>query len=220
MSDPQLLERGKNLLVFGASGHAKVIIDLVEKHGLFSVRLLVDDNPDLRGKMVCGYEIFCSREDLLVKKDLLIDNPSIVAIGNNQIRTDIALWIQTHGGRLCEAVLHPSSQVARGVLIGEGSVVMAGTVINSDSQVGENVIVNTGAIVDHDCMVGNGVHVAPGVTLCGGISIGDKSLIGAGAIVLPNLRIGKNVTIGAGSLVRDNVPDGLTLVGTPARPLS
>lgn len=212
-------QRRNGILVFGASGHAKVVIDIVEKGGLSSVSLVADDNPALKGTMLYGYEVMGGKEELLVRRDLLSKNGCVVAIGSNRIRAKIAAWLQANGGRLCDALFHPSAQVARGVSIGEGSVVMAGTAINSDTRIGKNVIVNTGSIIDHDCVIGDAVHVAPGATLCGGIAIGDSTLIGAGAVLHPNLRIGREVIIGAGATVLSDVPDGWTVVGTPAKPI-
>ncbi|MDO8343846.1 MAG: acetyltransferase [Cellvibrio sp.] len=209
--------REKGILIFGASGHAKVVIDIVEKAGLFSVCTLADDDPALRGAWVYDYEVMGGKSDLLANRIKLTQTCSIVAIGNNRIRTELAAWLVSNGSNLCVAIFHPSAQVARGVSVGDGSVVMAGVVINSDTRIGRNVIVNTGAIIDHDCLIGDAAHVAPGATLCGGIEVGERTLIGAGAVLHPNIRIGKDVTIGAGATVLSNVPDGLTVVGTPAK---
>ncbi len=205
------------LLVFGASGHAKVVIDLIEKSGTYVVKWVADDNAELKGSSVYGYTVLGGKESLLGNSGWLQNKPVVVAIGSNPVRSNIAEWLCVHGGVLSYALLHPSAQVARGVTVGDGSVVMAGTVINADTRIGRNVIINTGAIVDHDCTIGDGVHVAPGATLCGGIQIGDQCVIGAGAVICPNLRIGKNVIVGAGATVLNDVPDDLTVVGTPAK---
>jgi sugar O-acyltransferase (sialic acid O-acetyltransferase NeuD family) len=208
----------KGILIFGASGHAKVVIDLIEKTGVFSVHALFDDNVLLRGENIYGYQVMGGKNDLL-QMNLLEKHPTVIAIGSNLIRVQIATWLTANGGHLSDVIIHPSSQLARGVTIGVGSVVMAGVVINSDSRIGSNAIVNTGAVIDHDCVIGDAVHIAPGVTLCGGIKVGDNTLIGAGAVIHPNVRIGKNVTIGAGATVLNDIEDGLTVVGTPAKPI-
>lgn len=205
------------LLIFGASGHAKVVIDLVEKSDTHFVKWLADDNAALQGSGVYGYLVLGGREALLGASELLSGRSVVVAIGNNRIRAEIATWLSARGATLCQALIHPSAQIARGAVIGVGSVVMAGAIINSDARIGQNVIINTGALIDHDCIIGDSVHVAPGVTLCGGINIGDQCVIGAGSVICPNLSIGKNVMVGAGSTVLTNVPDGMTVVGTPAK---
>lgn len=207
---------GEGILIFGASGHAKVVIDLIEKSGIFCVHALFDDNLALHGQKVYGYEVMGGK-DMLAQTNLLQVRRAIVAIGSNNVRTRVADWLAANGGLLSEALIHPSAQLARGVSVGVGSVVMAGAVVNSDSRIGRNVIINTGAIIDHDCAIGDAVHVAPGVTLCGGIEVGSNTLIGAGAVIHPNLRIGRDVIIGAGATVLNDVPDGITVVGTPAK---
>lgn len=207
------------ILVFGASGHAKVVLDLIEKASKCDVGGLFDDNRALLGSTVLGYEVMGDKDELLAQTGTLKEYPVVVAIGNNAIRVRVAAELIANKKHLCEALIHPSAQIAHGVQIGRGSVVMAGAIINADACVGSNVIVNTGATIDHDCIIGDGVHVAPGVTLCGGIKVGENTLVGAGAVVSPNLRIGSNVTIGAGATVLQDIEDGLTVVGSPARPI-
>jgi sugar O-acyltransferase (sialic acid O-acetyltransferase NeuD family) len=202
------------IFVFGASGHAKVVIDIIERQGLSGIAFLVDDNPALKGKSFFGYTVLGGKEELLLQRGKL--SRGIVAIGNNRSRMAVASWLTANGFSLATAV-HPSAQLARGVAVGAGTVIMAGVVVNSDSRIGDNVIVNTRASIDHDCMVGNGVHIAPGATLCGAVTVGDATFVCAGATVIPNLFIGSNVVVGAGAVVIRNVPHGVTVAGIPAK---
>lgn len=216
-----LTSQGKSaLLIFGASGHAKVIMDIVEKGNDYTVGLVVDDNPALQGTYIYGYRILGGRNVLSGSRTGQSRGMhAVVAIGNNRIRADIANWLCANGATLSRALVHPSAQLARGVVVGDGSVVMAGAIINPDAHIGRNVIVNTGAVVEHDCTIGDTVHVAPGATLCGGITVGENSMVGAGVVIHPNVRIGRNVIIGAGATVLGDVQDGLTMAGTPAKPI-
>lgn len=202
----------EKIFVFGASGHAKVVIDIIEKQGLFVVACLVDDALGLAGKEVYGYPVIGGREEILaanIKK-------GIVAIGNNGARCAVADWLISKGINLV-SVAHPSAQIARGVSLGGGTVIMAGAVVNSDTIIGRNVIINTKAGIDHDCVVGDGVHIAPGATLCGTVRVGNGAFIGAGAIIAPNISVGNDSTVGAGATVLHNISSNVTAVGTPAR---
>lgn len=204
------------LVIFGASGHAKVVIDLVERQGTLRIAQLADDNPALHGRPFFGYPVLGGRRELLAQytgQPLQL----LVAIGNNRIRAELAAWAEAQGFGLAAPAIHPSVQLARGAVAGAGSVLMAGSVINADAAIGHNVIVNTGATIDHDCRIGDNAHVAPGATLCGNVTVGDGTLVGAGAVILPNLTLGANVVVGAGATIISNVPDGCTVVGTPAR---
>jgi sugar O-acyltransferase (sialic acid O-acetyltransferase NeuD family) len=209
----------KSLFVFGASGHAKVVIDIIEKSETHKLEFLADDNPSLKDSVFFGYRVIGDRLSLLEKNGTLAASEYIVAIGNNSTRSEISDWLQKNGMQLCASFIHPSAQIGRGVKIGNGSVVMAGAVINSDASIGCNVIVNTGVTIDHDCVIGDSAHIAPGATLCGNVGIGNLAFVGAGAVIIPNLRIGKNVTIGAGSCVLADVAEDETVVGSPARSL-
>lgn len=213
-----MVESDKCIFIFGASGHAKVVIDVVEKQDTMRIGFLADDNAGLHGHEFFGYLVIGDRQWLL-KQDIYSGMNYIVAIGNNKIRHEIANWLELHGFAAASPIIHPSAQLGRGAIIGAGTVLMAGSVVNSDTSIGRNSIVNTGAKVDHDCIVGDAVHIAPGATLCGGVSVGDGAFVGAGAVVLPNIRIGKNGTVGAGAIVLRDVLDGMVVVGNPARKL-
>lgn len=206
----------RKLMIFGASGHAKVVIDVVEKQGHVRPHILADDNPELHGQLFYGYRVIGGRQELQ-SRYAEGGMQCLVAIGSNHNRAELALWLQAHGFILAAPAVHPSVQIARGVGIAAGSVLMAGCVINSDTTIGSNVIVNTGATVDHDCVIGDAAHIAPGATLCGNVRVGMETLVGAGAVIHPNITIGRNVVVGAGATVLRDVPDGKTVVGTPAR---
>jgi sugar O-acyltransferase (sialic acid O-acetyltransferase NeuD family) len=200
--------------VYGASGHAKVVIDIVERQGLYEVAFLIDDDPVLRGKDFFGHRVLGGREALLPQRGRI--SKAIVAIGSNRARMAVATWLRTNGFSLATAV-HPSAQLARGVVVGDGTVIMAGAVVNPDSRFGDNVIVNTQASVDHDCVVGDGAHLAPGSTLCGSVVVGHCTFVCAGATVIPNLRVGSNAVVGAGAVVVRDVADDTLVAGVPAQ---
>lgn len=202
------------LVVFGAGGHAKVVIDAAEKQG-YRRLVVADDAQTLWDGRLMGYVVHGGRDSLL-KLDFRAH--AIAAIGGNAARGQVAVWLAANGFTLA-TVRHPAAQVGRGARIGPGSLLAAGAIVNSDATLGEHVIVNTGATVDHDCVVGNCVHLAPGVHLCGTVAVGEGSLLGAGAVVAPGVRIGARCVIGAGATVIRDVPDGACVVGTPARPM-
>jgi len=202
----------ESIFVFGASGHAKVVIDIIEKQGRYKIVFLADDNMNLKGTDVYGYRIIGGKTELLASGI----RKGIVAIGSNRARCDVAAWLTDKGFDLV-SVIHPSAQIARNVVIGNNTVVMAGVVINSDSRIGNDVVINTRASIDHDCTVGSGVHIAPGAILCGTVTVGDGTFICAGSTIIPNLNVGANVVVGAGSTVIRDVPDKVTVVGTPAK---
>lgn len=204
----------KKIFVFGASGHAKVIIDIIERQGLHEIVFLVDDDPALKDTKFYGYHVIGGKQELLEVQGKV--SSGVVAIGSNRARLAVADWLIDNSFTLVSAI-HPFAQLGRGVTVAAGTVIMAGAVINSDSRIGHNVIVNTRASIDHDCTIGDGVHLAPGATLCGTVSVGNGTFVCAGATVIPNLTIGRNAIVGAGSTVIRDVPDCELVVGSPAK---
>lgn len=203
----------QGMFVFGASGHAKVVIDAIERAGANKVLFVCDDAADKRGTTLMGYAVG-NRQDLLARRGET--SVGVVSIGDNTARLQVAGWLREQGYALAR-VVHPWAVVGREVEIGDGTVVMAGCVINSGACLGANVILNTGATVDHDCSVEDGAHIAPGSHLCGGVSVGAGALIGAGTTIIPGVRVGSGAVIGAGSTVLKDVPDRVRAAGNPCR---
>jgi sugar O-acyltransferase (sialic acid O-acetyltransferase NeuD family) len=210
-----MTEREK-IFVFGASGHAKVVIDAIEREASREIAWVCDDAIDKHGKQLMGYAIVGGRDALQARRHETA--AGVVAIGDNGIRMKIAAWLAGSGCPLA-AVVHPAAAIGRDVEIGDGTVVMAGCVINTGTRVGRNVIVNTGATIDHDCEIADGVHVGPGSHLCGHVALGAGTLVGAGTTIVPSVRVGASCVIGAGSTVLGDVPDRARVGGSPCRPL-
>jgi sugar O-acyltransferase (sialic acid O-acetyltransferase NeuD family) len=210
-----VINQREKIFVFGASGHAKVVIDIIEKQNLCEIVFLVDEDLSLMGTDFFGYQVIGGKDELLALPDAPCK--TIVAIGSNAARCKVSAWLTENNFAKVSAV-HPSAQISRGVQVGAGSVVMAGVCINADTIVGEDVIINTRASVDHDCVIGDGVHVAPGSTLCGAVNVGEQSFVCSCATIIPNLMIGKSVVVGAGATVINDVSDDVTVVGSPAKP--
>lgn len=204
------------IVLWGASGHACVIVDilsLAKRHEL--VGFLDEARPDRRGEIFCGKPILGGREEWprLLAAGV---NQMIVAIGQCAVRLHCATAAGAAGFTFAQAI-HPSAVVAGGVRIGPGTVIMAGAVVNPETTIGAHTVVNTGASVDHHCMLEDGVHVSPGAHLAGGVSVGEGSWIGIGAIIKEKIRVGRNAVIGAGSVVLRDIPDDVVAWGSPAR---
>ena len=207
----------EKLVVFGAGGHAKVVIDIIEQQGIYEIAGLLDDDPRHQGKGLFGYPVLGTRADLPALRTAQLCH-AIVTIGDNAERAAVAAHLDQLGWRFASAI-HPSANIGRGVNIGRGSVVMAGCVVNADAYLGGHVIVNTGATVDHDCRIEDAVHIAPGCHLCGGVSVGSGTLLGAGTTVTPGASIGKKVVVGAGATVIRDIADETRVSASQARPL-
>lgn len=192
--------------LFGASGHAKVIMDIIKAQG-DEVGCLYDDNPRCTG--IHGIPVYKAG-------DVAVTGPMIISIGSNRVRKLIS---ERYPLEYAKTVLLKAI-VSQSVEIGNGTVVMQGAIIQSDARIGKHCIINTAASVDHECQIGDFVHVSPHATLCGNVHVGEGSWIGAGATVIPGIHIGNWCTVGAGAVVLKDIPDGTTAFGNPARIIS
>jgi sugar O-acyltransferase (sialic acid O-acetyltransferase NeuD family) len=206
----------EQIFVYGAGGHAKVVISIIEAQGIYGVAVVADDSADMEGGVLLGRNVVIGREGFLEKTRAAGVTRGIVAVGDNRSRLLLALWASRMGLKLVTAI-HPSAIVGPGCNIGAGSVLMAGTVINIDTTVGGSAIINTSASVDHDCIIGDGVHVAPGCRLCGGVTVKEGALIGAGSVLVPGVTVGRDAVVGAGSVVIRDIPDETVAAGNPCR---
>ena len=204
------------LYIYGASGHAKVVIDIAEKCGCWEIRGIFDDNPKLIGTELFGYPILgglSAIERLDPSQDRLF-----VAIGSNAARRRIGRALMERGFEL-PSLVHPTAVIGRNVRIGRGTAVMAGVVVNPATDVGDLCILNTGCTVDHDNTLCEAVHVSPGAHLAGNVRVGDESWVGIGSSVIEGRTIGDRCMIGGGAVVIANVRDDTTVAGVPAAPI-
>ena len=189
------------MYLYGASGHAKVIIDMLNASGV-KIDALFDDDLSISELM-----------NIKVKHEWKQESPLIISIGNNFSRKQIAEKLHCEYG----VAIHPSAIISPYATIGEGTVVMQGSIIQSSVCVGKHCIINTGASIDHECIIGDYAHISPKATLCGNVYVDEGAWIGASAVVVPGVKIGKWSVVGAGSVVVDDIPDGVVAYGNPCK---
>jgi sugar O-acyltransferase (sialic acid O-acetyltransferase NeuD family) len=196
------------LLVVGAGGHAKVVIDAAEAAGFEIAGVLggPGDAPELLGHPV-------SSDGAQALADGFI-----IAIGDNAARARLFAEF-TASGLAPVTVAHPSSIVGRDVAIGGGSFLAAGVIVNAGARIGADTILNTGCSIDHDCVIGEHSHVGPGATLCGAVTLGEGVLLGVASCASPGIAVGAWSIVGAGAAVVDDLSANSVCVGVPARPI-
>jgi UDP-perosamine 4-acetyltransferase len=202
------------IVIAGAGGHAKVVIELVRAAapGLEIVGL-VDADPAPRavlGVPVIGDD---SRLAALRAEGVALAFP---AVGDNALRERLGERLRKLGFEL-PALVSPRAAVSPSARLGAGVAVMAGASINAEAHIGDFAVVNTGAVIDHDARLAVGAHAAPGSVLAGAASAGARALIGAGAVLIPGVSVGDDAVIGAGAAVVRDIPAGALAMGVPAR---
>lgn len=206
------------VIVLGAGGHAKVLVDTLQRSGQ-TVLGLADANAALRGSRVLDVEVLGGDEFVLQHRpDAVLLVNGIGSVDSMQLRSSVYDRFKQQGYEFA-TVIHPSAAIGSEVALGEGVQVLAGAVIQPGTIIGEDSILNTRASVDHDCRIGAHVHLAPGVVVSGGVTIGDGTHIGTGATVIQGVTIGAGCLVAAGAVVIADVSAQSRVAGVPARKL-
>ena len=194
------------MYLFGASGHCKVVVDIIEASKEYKIESVIDHNP--KSDFISDLPIINFNQI-----DGFEEKHFIVSIGDNKKRKRVVELINA----IFLKAIHPQSIISRFSEIGEGSVVMAGAIINAESRIGKHCIINTAAIVEHDCSIDDFVHVSPNASLAGNVRIGEGAHIGIGSTIIQGIIIGKWAVVGAGAVIIENVPDYAVVVGVPGK---
>lgn len=192
--------------LYGASGHCKVIIDILKSNNV-KLKVIFDDNP--KEKELSNIPILNAHE-----LSNFNEGNIIVSIGDNKIRKRVVSKLSQFKLSFFTAI-HEKAVVSESSSIGLGTVLMPNVIVNADSKIGEHCIINTGAVIEHDCKISDYVHISPQVALAGNVSVGEGTHIGIGACVIQGISIGAGVTIGAGSVIINDIPDNAVVVGNP-----
>jgi sugar O-acyltransferase (sialic acid O-acetyltransferase NeuD family) len=204
-----------DLVIVGAGGHGKVVLDVVLAERRYRPVGFVDADPALTDAYVGGLPVLGSVNGLPRLRQQRVRH-AIVAIGDNRTRLRYAALLREQGFELASAV-HPSASVAPSATVGDNVVVCPQAAVVCDARLGTAAIVNTGAVVDRECVIGDGAHVCPGAILAGQVRVGRGAFVGIGAQVIQCRSIGRFAVVGAGAAVIDDVADFTTVVGVPAR---
>lgn len=207
----------KNILLFGASDHARYTIDIVEKEGKYKIVGILDKNLE-KNTFFEGYPVLGYLDDL--KEIIRLHDPhgGIVAIGDNYSRKKVVEHIlELNSGFSFVNAIHPSAIIGKNVKIGNGCVFMAGTIVNNDTNIGSHCFIATKASLDHDCILGDFSSLSPGVTTGGRVHIGSETAVGIGVNILHYKKVGNQSVIGAGTLVTKDVGDNVVVYGFPGK---
>jgi len=206
----------KKIILIGGGGHCKVVLSILKKIKNFGIAGIVDNYK--AESFISGIKTIGTDDDLrdIYKSGVHYALITVGSIKDNTKRYKLFNMAREIGYKF-PVIISPEAIVDESIKIGEGTVVMLGSIINIGSSIGKNCIINTGAIIEHDCKIGDYCHIAPGVHISGAVNIGELSFIGIGTTIIQGITIGKNVTIGAGSVVVKDIPDNVIALGNPAK---
>jgi len=207
--DEQIAKRitKRSLVVFGAGGLGKSIVDLVRLDKDLDVLCIVDDDPAAPCELL-GVPIAGARNVLVPLRDhgAIMATNAVGAIGKMATRVAIFDLLDELGFTL-PTLVDRSAYVAASSRLGRGAQIFANAAVCSDAEIGDDVIINTGAIVSHDCSIGAHAHVAPGATLAGHVEVGERALVGMGVTTAVGVSIGADAIVGNGCVISVAVPE-------------
>jgi sugar O-acyltransferase (sialic acid O-acetyltransferase NeuD family) len=208
----------QKLFIFGVSGLAKEVIDLVEEYNKFDVAGILDDDIQTHGTIFHGHKVFGPIE----MASELTGSLFLICIASLKSSVDRSKIAKSHNipTERFATIIHPAAKVSRSSTIEPGSIVLANSTITANSRLGRFSIVMPSVVITHDDHVGESCTFASGSTVAGYVKIGDSVYVGTGANILERVEIGTGAIIGAGSLINRNVPENETWAGIPARRIS
>lgn len=151
-----------NLLIVGAGQYGEVVRDIAISTGSFGSIDFVDDDSDKAIGRINELSRFFENYKC-----------AIVAIGNPKVRSKMFDQLESIGYRIV-TLIHDSSYVAKSATLGKGCVVEAMSVVNSNVVIGDGTFVCAGAVVNHDCTIGNFCQIDVNATIKSNVVILDN----------------------------------------------
>lgn len=201
------------IILIGAGGHAKSVIDSIEQAGKYEIVGFSEKFKD-EGIQYRGYKVICTDDELEVLYKSGVQNAFITIgyMGNSDLREKLYNKLKSIGFNI-PSVVDKSAILATDVQIGKGCFIAKGTIINSQSCISDLAIINTGVVIEHECYVGFNTHIAGKSIICGNVNIGNNVFVGAGSTVIQGIKIGDSTIIGAASNILHNVGDNKKVFG-------
>lgn len=204
----------EDIILVGYGGHAKSVIDSIEKNKNYNIVGYTDFEEDPHSLYT-----YLGRDEVLreyYEKGVRNAFVTVGFMGNSCLRQKLYQQLKEIGYQL-PVIIDPSSILAGDVRIGEGTFVGKRCIVNASATIGNMCILNSGSIIEHECDVGDYSHIAVGAVLCGSVTIKPNSLIGAGATVIQTVEVGENSVVGAGAVVTRKLLPNSKVVGVPAK---
>lgn len=202
----------EKIILIGCGGHAKSVVDSIEKSGQYKIVGFLDKEEHQKEKYK-HYTVIGNDELLqeIYESGIINAFISIGYLGNSNIRNTIFKKLKEIGFFIPN-IIDSTAILANDVVLGEGNYIGKGAIVNSNATIGNACIINTKALVEHDCKIGNFVHIAVGATLCGGVVIKENTFVGANSVIIQEKTIGSKTIIGAGSIVTQNIKSNIKYI--------
>jgi sugar O-acyltransferase (sialic acid O-acetyltransferase NeuD family) len=199
------------LILIGAGGHARACIDVIEQLGAFEIMGLIGTEEELQNELM-GYRVIATEADFPdLAKQYQYALITVGQIKSPLVRQGLYAQVLALGFKL-PVIISPIAYVSNHAVVGNGTIVMNGAVVNANSMVGNNCIINSKALIEHDATVGDHCHISTGAIVNGATNIGAGSFIGSGSVIKQGITLGSHCLVGMGLTVRRNHPKNSQIV--------
>ena len=202
----------KLILLVGGGGHCHSCIDVIEASGVYQIEGVIQ--PKKSFELISGYPIIGTDEDL--PKIINDTKSALITVGQikkSEIRIRLFNLLKELGANL-PVIISPRAYCSKHAVVGEGSIIMHGAIVNAGARIGNNRIVNSQALVEHDVKIDDHCHISTGARVNGAVSIAKGSFVGSGSVIKEGIQVGENVIIGAGQIILQDLPYGTVMKHT------
>jgi sugar O-acyltransferase (sialic acid O-acetyltransferase NeuD family) len=205
----------KKIIIFGSSGHARSIAEILEMLDYEIVGFIDSYKPV--GVKVLNYKTIGNEEVLADCENKYGTNNIVIGVGDIQDRKEVFEKIgKINPNMIFPAIISPKATVSKYAKIGEGTVIFSNAFVNVECKIGKFCIINSASIIEHNTEICDFCTISPAVNIGGDVTIQECSFIGSSTTIIQKRKIGKRVVIGAGAVVTKNIPDNVLAVGIPA----
>lgn len=205
----------EKIIIFGSSGHARSIAEILERLDYEIVGFIDSYLP--KGQKVLNYKTIGNEKTLINCEIVYGTNNVVIGVGDIKGRNKVVEKIRKLNPNInFPTIISPEATVSKHSKIGEGTVIFSNSFVNVECVIGKFCIINSASIVEHNTQICDFCTISPAVNIGGDVKIGECSFIGSSATIIQKRTIGKHAVIGAGAIVTRNIPDNVLAVGMPA----
>ncbi|MEN8241872.1 MAG: acetyltransferase [Chloroflexota bacterium] len=207
----------QKIVILGAGGHAREVLDVVEainaeKPSLQMLGFIVEPGYQKPGTWINDLPVL-GHFDWLEENQYQVK--VVCGVGFSAPRYRVVQKAEQLGVEFVN-LIHPTALLTRWVTLGSGVIITAGCILTNQITIGNHVHLNRRSNISHDNLLEDFVTVSPGANLSGNVTLKQGSFIGTGASIIEGKTVGAWSRIGAGAAVIEDIPDNVTAVGVPA----
>jgi len=207
ITESGVLPKGlKNILILGAGLGAMQVIDILLHDSNTMVVGCLDENRDLYGKKIFGFEVLGElnmMEELWRERKI---HAVVISVSTNiNFRKK---WFEKGKsmGIPFINVIDPSVKINRSVVLGEGNVICSQSHIGVATVIGDNNFISAHNSIDHHNIWGSHNTTGPTCATSSRVKVGDCVKFGTGIFIQPGVGIGNHVLIASGVIITKSIP--------------